>query len=124
MDAQGRMQIDTYWSRINLEQDRATGLIRGEPEIEPWLPKAERPERQSLREDALPAPGLQVPASLQDASHPGHRQFLLARCGQQMLGQPLRAAALASVGRMARPGREQHIGPAHQRIAMLVGISE
>ena len=85
MDAQGRMQIDTYWSRINLEQDRATGLIRGEPEIEPWLPKAERPERQSLREDALPAPGLQVPASLQDASHPGHRQFLLARDAVQRM---------------------------------------
>lgn len=48
----------------------------------------------------------------------GQRQFLLARCGQQMLGQPLRAAALASVGRVARPGREQHIGPAHQRVAV------
>src|SRR5260221_1558165 len=47
----------------------------------------------------------------------GQRQFMLARCGQQMLGQALRAAALASVGRMARPGREQHIGPAHQRVA-------
>lgn len=80
-----QLKVDTYWSRINLEQDRATGLIRGEPEIEPWLPKAERPERQSLREDALPAPGLQVPASLQDASHPGHRQFLLARDAVQRM---------------------------------------
>lgn len=74
-----QLKVDTYWSRINLEQDPATGLIKGEPQVEPWLRKAERPERQSLREDALPVPGLQLPASLQGASHPGHRQFVLAR---------------------------------------------
>ncbi|WP_170288179.1 XVIPCD domain-containing protein, partial [Marilutibacter maris] len=79
VDAKGRMQVDTYWSRINLEQDPATGLIKGEPKVEPWLPKAERPNRQSLLEESMPVPGLQLPDSLKDPAHPGHSNFLLAQ---------------------------------------------
>ncbi|KAB8196942.1 hypothetical protein FKV24_004175 [Lysobacter maris] len=74
-----QLKVDTYWSRINLEQDPATGLIKGEPKIEQWLPKAERPNRQSLLEESMPAPGLQLPESLKDPAHPGHSNFLLAQ---------------------------------------------
>lgn len=70
-----QFKVDTYWSRINLEQDAATGLIKGEPKIDPWLPKA---ERQSLLEESTSVPGLQLPSTLKDHAHHGHAAYRLA----------------------------------------------
>ncbi|KAB8195033.1 hypothetical protein FKV24_005335 [Lysobacter maris] len=71
VDVKGNVQVDTYWSRINLKQDPDTGVISGTPDTQPWLPKA---ERQSML-----TPGLQLPDSLKDPAHPGHGSFLLAQ---------------------------------------------
>jgi hypothetical protein len=40
--ATGKVDIDPKWARVNIEKDAATGLVKSDPQIENWLPPAER----------------------------------------------------------------------------------
>jgi hypothetical protein len=43
-----KVDIDAKWARVNIEKDAASGLVKAEPQIENWLPPAERKAQRKL----------------------------------------------------------------------------
>ncbi|KHL59309.1 XVIPCD domain-containing protein [Xanthomonas cannabis] len=44
----GRVKIESNWARVNIERDPATGVIKGEPDIEKWKTPLERQQDRQL----------------------------------------------------------------------------
>jgi phosphoribosyl-ATP pyrophosphohydrolase len=44
----GKVKIESNWARVNIERDPATGMIKGEPEIEKWKTPLERQQDRQL----------------------------------------------------------------------------
>ncbi|WP_343230393.1 XVIPCD domain-containing protein [Xanthomonas euvesicatoria] len=66
----GRVKIESNWARVNIERDPATGLIKGEPEIEKWKTPLERQQdrqlERSLRQETQGQKKTPVDADHQD----------------------------------------------------------
>jgi hypothetical protein len=63
----GKLDIEAKWARVNIERDPATGVIRGEPEVDKWMTPLERQQERMLRNQEAPASRTPV-----DADHPDH----------------------------------------------------
>ncbi|MGV7183815.1 XVIPCD domain-containing protein [Xanthomonas axonopodis] len=61
----GKVDIESKWARVNIERDPATGVIKGEPEIEKWKTPLERQQDRQL-ERSLRQEGQKTPV---DADH-------------------------------------------------------
>jgi hypothetical protein len=60
----GKVDVDAQWARVNIEKDPASGLVKSLPQIENWLPPAERKAQRKLggaKADGDDVPDVETP---------------------------------------------------------------